>query len=189
MMPAQEGVAVGFLVLLGFCFKPLMMMLDDIQIRPIERGDNAAIARIIRNSLVEFGAAKPGTVFYDDSTDHLFELFQRAGCAYFIAHNADGVVLGGGGIFATDGLPEGTAELVKLYLLPETRGMGLGKKMILLCEETARSLGYQLLYLETMPELRSAIPLYEKLGYSYRACSLGNSGHCGCDVWMEKPLT
>ena len=44
-------------------------------IRKIEPTDNNALAKIIRDALTEFKANKPGTVYFDDSTDHLFELF------------------------------------------------------------------------------------------------------------------
>jgi len=50
--------------------------MNDIVIREIEHSDNSAIATIIRQSLEEFGANKPGTVYFDKTTDNLFELFQ-----------------------------------------------------------------------------------------------------------------
>src|SRR6187402_752819 len=131
--------------------------MQDILIRPIQQTDNAAIANIIRRSLEEFGANHPGTVYYDDSTDHLFELFQSTpGSAYFIAEK-DGDLLGGAGIFPTEGLPDGTCELVKMYLSSEARNMGLGRKMIDQCLATAREKGYSSVYLETMPELKKAV--------------------------------
>ncbi|RYY53814.1 MAG: GNAT family N-acetyltransferase [Chitinophagaceae bacterium] len=159
----------------------------EITIRRITPGDNAAIATIIRDTLTEFGANKPGTVFYDESTDHLFELFGAEGSVYLVAER-DGRLLGGGGIYPTEGLPHGTAELVKMYLLPEARGIGLGKKMMEAAFEEAKKMGYTALYLETMPELRKAISAYEKAGFSYLPGPLGNSTHTGCDLWMLKSL-
>ncbi len=49
--------------------------LSDINIRKLERKDNPALAEIIRNSLAEHGANKPGTVFFDPTTDDLDSLF------------------------------------------------------------------------------------------------------------------
>ncbi len=46
-------------------------------IRSIAPDDNVEIARIIRACLKEFGADKPGTVYYEESTDHLFEVFRQ----------------------------------------------------------------------------------------------------------------
>ena len=66
--------------------------MSKINIRPISIADNPLIATIIRSCLTEFGANKPGTVYYDKTTDHLFELFQKNGAAYFIAEQ-DGQVV------------------------------------------------------------------------------------------------
>ena len=81
-------------------------MSDAIQIRNIEPADNVAIAAVIRNALAEFGANKPGTVYYDPTTDHLFELFQQAGSVYYIAE-IDGTIVGGCGIFSHRRLTRG----------------------------------------------------------------------------------
>lgn len=162
--------------------------MENILIRPIQPGDNVAMANIIRRSLEEFGANKPGTVYYDDSTDHLFELFQSTpGSAYFIAEK-DGVLLGGAGVFPTEALPAGVCELVKMYLSPSARGMGLGRKMISRCLEEAAAQSFSSVYLETMPELKKAVSVYEKFGFEYLTAPMGNSGHNGCDIWMLKKL-
>lgn len=163
------------------------MATTSINIRPIILSDNPFIARIIRDSLTEFGANKPGTVFYDKSTDHLFELFQERDSAYFIAEK-DGEIMGGGGLFPSQGLPEGTCELVKMYLRPEARGTGTGAALINRCMETAVSFGFRQMYIETMPELTKAINVYEKFGFHYLKGPLGNTGHFGCGVWMLKAL-
>ena len=146
------------------------------------------MANIIRKSLEEFGITRPGTVYYDESTDHLFELFQSTpASAYFIAEQ-NGVIIGGAGIFPTDGLPTGTCELVKMYLLPNVRSMGLGRRMINICLEVAKEKGYHSIYLETMPELKKAVSVYEKFGFGFLDAPMGNSGHTGCDIWMLKKL-
>ncbi|QKG57130.1 GNAT family N-acetyltransferase [Hymenobacter sp. BRD128] len=156
----------------------------DITIRPIASGDNAALARAVRDTLAEFGAAKPGTAYYDEATDHLYELFsQTPHSAYFVAE-LNGEVLGGGGIFPTQGLPADTVELVKLYLRPAARGRGVGKALIDHCLQAARAAGYARVYLETTDELTQAIPLYERLGFTYLQEPLGDSGHFGCQIWM-----
>jgi len=161
--------------------------MQQIQIRLIDKNDNKVLASIIRNALKEFGANKPGTVYFDDSTDKLFELFQQAKSAYHVAI-INNEVVGGGGIFYTPGLDEDTCELVKLYLSPASRGLGVGKLLMKQCLHTAKELGFKKVYLETMPELTSAIPMYEKFGFTYLKTPMGNSGHGGCDIWMLKEL-
>jgi putative acetyltransferase len=164
-----------------------MLEINKISIRPIQLSDNADLAVIIRNTLSEFGAANPGTVFFDPTTDALFELFQAEKSAYFVAES-EGKILGGGGIFPTEGLPEGTCELVKMYLLPEARGIGLGRTLIEKCLVSARDIGFQQVYLETLDELHLALKIYAKFGFEYLCSPLGNTRHFGCGLWMLKKL-
>lgn len=156
-------------------------------IRKIVADDNAALAAIIRNSLKEFDAAKPGTVYFDETTDHLSDLFSREKCGYFVVE-VDGEIAGGSGFYPTEGLPEKTCELVKLYISKQFRRQGLGEKLLLQCMEEARKEGYEKMYLESMPELTIAIPMYEKNGFHYLDNALGNSGHDGCRIWMIRDL-
>ncbi len=159
----------------------------DFIIRTIEQADNIALAKIIRDTLKEFNANKPGTVYFDERTDHLFEEFRIAWSIYFVVEE-NSVILGGAGIYPTANLPAGTCELVKFYLLPEARGRGIGKTLLQKSIEAAERIGYKKIYLETMPELTIAIPMYEKLGFTYLSSAQGDSGHTGCDVWMIKEL-
>jgi putative acetyltransferase len=161
--------------------------MQQITVRLIQASDNAALAQIIRTALTEFGANKPGTVFYDESTDRLSSLFEQPGSVYFVALEGE-TLLGGAGIFPTEGLPAGTCELVKMYLSAAARGKGTGRMLIDRCLNEARAIGYTQCYLETMPELRKAVSVYEKFGFTYLSQPLGNSGHFGCDVWMLKQL-
>ncbi len=158
-----------------------------VQIRSIQPADNPFLSRIIKETLAEFGANKPGTVYYDETTDALFELFRKGRSHYFVAEK-DGRIVGGGGIFPTEGLPENTCELVKMYLLPEARGTGLGRSIIEQCLEKAKALGYRQVYLETMPELRQALNIYARFGFEYLEGPMGNSGHTGCSLWMLRQL-
>ncbi len=159
-----------------------------MKIRPIQPTDNKALAVIIRDTLSEFGANHPGTVYYDPTTDSLYELFRMPGSAYFVVEAEDGKIVGGGGIFPTDGLPSDTCELVKMYLLPEVRGFGLGRTIIEKCLQSARDSGFSRIYLETMPELKQAVKVYEKFGFTYLCGPMGNSGHFGCDLHMGMDL-
>ena len=154
-----------------------------MNIRLITPEDNVAMAKILRSSLEEFGLNIPGTAYFDESTDRLFETFQKERTAYFIAEE-NGEILGGAGIYPTDGLDSDTVELVKMYVSAASRGKGMGKQIMLKCIEFAKSVGYQKIYLETMPELSSAVAAYEKLGFKSLPGPLGNTGHFSCTIWM-----
>jgi len=157
--------------------------MSEFLIRTIQPEDNPALAKVIRDTLTEFGANKPGTVYFDPTTDALFELFQTPRSTYFVAVK-DGVIVGGAGIYPSQGLPEGTCELVKMYLLPSARGKGPGKLLIEKSLQFARQSGYRQVYLETMPELKKAVSIYEKFGFRYLTAPLGKTGHFGCGIWM-----
>ncbi len=157
-------------------------------IRTIRKSDNKKLAGIIRNTLAEFRANKPGTVYFDPTTDHLFEVFQSEPKSIYYVAMFHEEIIGGAGIYPTAGLPDGICELVKLYLSPTARGKGIGRLLMEKCLVAAKELGYKRVYLETMPELTIAIPMYEKFGFTYLPAAQGNSGHTGCDVWMIKEL-
>lgn len=158
-----------------------------IIIRPIEQKDNTAIAKLIREVLTEFGANKPGTVFTDPTTDNLYGLFQTPQSAYFVVEEND-IILGGCGLFPTEGMPDKCIELVKLYVSATLRGKGIGKQLMEKCIQLAEEWNYNEVYLETLPELHIAVGLYERLGFQYLEKPYGNSGHFACDLWMKKQL-
>ena len=161
--------------------------MNDILIRKIQPADNPYLSRIVKETLAEFGANHPGTVYYDATTDTLYELFQQKGAAYFVAE-LNGEIVGGGGIYPTDGLPADTCELVKMYLLPSARGSGLGRTLIERSLAFAKETGYEQVYLETMPELKQALKVYAKFGFEHLKGPMGNSGHTGCSLWMLKKI-
>jgi putative acetyltransferase len=156
-------------------------------IRTIQQNDNKDLAFIIRESLKAYGLNIPGTVYTDPTTDDLFSLFKREGAVYFVAMEND-VVLGGCGIFPTEGLPDKCAELVKLYLREEARGKGLGYRLMETALNWAADYGYKEIYLETFQELSFAMKLYFKFGFKELEAPLGNSGHHACQIWMLKSL-
>ena len=162
-------------------------MNDNITIRTIAPDDNKELASIIRSALTEFGANKPGTVYFDDTTDYLYELFQQRGSIYFVAED-NSKLLGGAGLYPSEGLPQQTCELVKMYLHPHSWGKGIGKMLIQKCLEFAKGIGYLQVYIETMPELKKAVSVYERSGFEYLDGPLGQTGHFGCDIWMLKKL-
>lgn len=160
----------------------------NILIREILPGDNAKLASIIRNVLEEFEANHPGTVYYDESTDHLFELFQKEKTVYYVAL-VDNEIVGGCGIYTTEGLPENYCELVKMYLLPPARNLGIGRMLINKCFDFADEHHFTHIYLESMPELTQAILAYKKYGFKIIQQRLGNACHYGCQIKMLKQLS
>jgi putative acetyltransferase len=159
----------------------------EIIYRPIEEKDNKEIANLIRTVFLEFNIHRPGTVYFDPTTDNLFKLFSAPGSEYWIAEE-NNIIIGGCGVYPTPGLPEGCAELVKFYLSASQRGKGIGWQLMVKTFDSAKKFGYGKLYLESLPELNRAINLYEKAGFKFIQGPMGNSGHFGCNIWMLKDL-
>jgi len=158
-------------------------MQSTVIFREVKREDNVLLARMIRQVFKEHDAPQSGTVFSDPTTDDLFGLFRKTGSVLWVAE-VNGVPVGCCGIYPTEGLENRYVELVKYYLAASERGRGTGRKLMEICIHSARDLGYQNLYLESMPHFSKAVRIYEKLGFRKLPNPLGNSGHTTCNIWM-----
>ena len=156
-------------------------------IRKVEESDNEALAELIRDTFTEFDATKAGTVYSDPTTFDLYSLFRRKNSVLWVGE-IDGVISGCCGIYPTEGLPEGCAELAKFYLRPAARGKGLGKSLMMKSIAIAKEMGYEDVYLESLPEFSKAVKMYEHSGFRLLEQPLGNSGHDSCTIWMIRSL-
>ena len=156
-------------------------------IRNIEKKDNDAVAEIVRSVLLELGAPKVGTAYEDPSVDVMYETYQKPNAVFFVVES-DEKIIGCAGIDTLANAEETICELQKMYFLPQARGLGIGAKMIQLCLENAKALGFKKCYLETMPFMKDAQKLYTKIGFHNLARPLGNTGHSFCSIWMMKDL-
>jgi putative acetyltransferase len=156
-------------------------------VRPIRKNDDATIAAIIRKVMPEFGADGPGFALHDAEVDFMTKAYAGKDKAYFVIE-LDGKVVGGGGFAPLIGGGPGVCELRKMYLLPESRGFGLGEKLLQRCLAEAREAGFKSCYLETTSKMIQAQSLYQKMGFKPLRGPRGNTGHCACDRWYEMDL-
>lgn len=61
---------------------------------------------------------------------------------------------------------EATAELMRIYVLPEYRRYGLGKRIVHALESEALQRGYSRMVLVTGDDMPAALSLYARLGYT-----------------------
>lgn len=82
--------------------------------------------------------------------------------------------------------PDGVGEIKRLWVAPETRGMGLGRRLLTTIEDAARAAGSKVARLDTNRSLTEAIELYRSSGYvEIPAFNDEPYAH----HWFEKPLT
>ncbi|MCF8428899.1 MAG: GNAT family N-acetyltransferase [Bacteroidia bacterium] len=162
-------------------------MNQNISYRSIKIEDNKILASIIRSGIEAFNLPTVGTAHSDPTTDDLFLLFTKENSGYIVLE-IDGKVMGGCGVYPSNGLPNQHAELVRFFLDEQVRGKGFGKILMQKCEELAKQFGYTNLYLESFPDMEAAVHLYEKFNYVRLENPLGNTGHFSCNVYMLKVL-
>lgn len=163
------------------------MSKDTIVIRKIEPNDNAPLEALIRACFHEFKIPLEGTAYSDEETKRMYESYQNDNDVYFIIES-NGIVLGGGGVKPLKDFETTVCEIQKMYFSPLIRGKGYGKALFKTCVEAAKSLGYKQCYLESAPQLKAAIHIYESSGFKHLQGALGNTGHFSCGVWMIKDL-
>lgn len=158
-----------------------------LSIRPIESADNPAMARIIRSVMGEFGAVGEGYSINDPEVDDMAGSYSGERAVYFVITDGSRVV-GGGGVGPLEGADPDTCELRKMYLLPELRGLGMGRKLLEQCLRSARKLGYHQCYLETLGHMAQAQALYEANGFVATGEPMGNTGHFACNRFYVKEI-
>lgn len=155
-------------------------MQASLSLRPIRPADDPAIAAVIRAVMPEFGADGPGFAIHDAEVSAMSAAYARPKAGYFVVE-MDGRVVGGAGIAPLEGGDGQTAELRKMYFLPEARGKGMGEKLLAHNIGVAKDLGYARIYLETLTGMDAAQRLYERLGFRRIDRQLGATGHFGCN--------
>jgi putative acetyltransferase len=69
------------------------------------------------------------------------------------------------GTIALRRLDEKSGEVKRLYLRPQFRGLGLGRRLVEEVVKRARGFGYDCLYADTLPVMIDALSLYERMGF------------------------
>ena len=70
------------------------------------------------------------------------------------------------GCIALKPLAPGVAEIKRLYVREQARGLGVGKALIAAITEVAQGRGYHQVKLDTLPQMANAIALYRAAGFT-----------------------
>ncbi|NJB84528.1 putative acetyltransferase [Lewinella marina] len=154
-----------------------------LQLRPITPADNPIVARIVRTVMPEFNCVGEGFSINDPELADMYAAYSAPRSAYYML-TQDGRPVGVGGYAPLAGGDGTVCELRKMYLLPESRGLGGGRMLLEKCLQAAEADGYERMYLETVRAMTAAVRLYASYGFTPLAAPLGNTGHSGCDRFM-----
>lgn len=124
-----------------------------------------------------------GLSIYPPENYHALDVreFERDDVVLLVARTGDGAAVG----MAALNVP--TAELKRMFVSPDARGTGLGRRLLEAVESAARDRGIHTLRLETGEPQAAAIALYEKAGY-VRIPAFGEYVDDPTSVCMQKAL-
>jgi GNAT superfamily N-acetyltransferase len=114
----------------------------------------ALVARVQAEYVMRYGGP-------DDSPVDPAEF--RAPAGWFGVGYLAGVPVASGGLRRHE---DGAVEIKRMYVVPEARGRGLSRQMLLALEGRARELGARRIVLETGRRQPEAVRLYETSGYT-----------------------
>ena len=100
----------------------------------------------------------------------------------FVVLADEGGAVAGGGIKRLD---ERACEIKRMYVVPQARGRGVARELLVALEELARDMGYAVARLDTGPKQPRAQRMYERAGYVPRSDYNGNPY---ASFWGEKRL-
>jgi putative acetyltransferase len=163
------------------------MPIDPLEIRPIQPADVPALLTIIAGSRGEYGIAERGVELLEPADRALYQTYQRQRSLYFVALR-DGEVVGGAGVAPLAGADPLTCELQRMYLRPQSRGQGIGAKLLNHCLAAARQFLYVRCYLETVAQMRPALEFYGRHGFRDLQAPMGRTGHAHNDRWLLRTL-
>ena len=99
---------------------------------------------------------------YDDEKENPSLKYALPEGRLYVDISDDGIARG---CIALRKLSDGKGEVKRLYVRPEYRGNGIATALVERIIEDARNIGYKELYLDTLPELESAVRLYKSFGF------------------------
>lgn len=125
------------------------------------------------------------SVMYPAESDYSMPLSAMASNEHYLfIAEVDGVAAGCACLYICD---DGLAEIKRVYVNPDFRGLGIADRLMNAVEEQAQRLQLPSLYLETGVDHLAAIGLYQKRGFIITDC-FGAYSYDPLSVYMVKPL-
>jgi putative acetyltransferase len=144
-----------------------------------ERPDQPDVTRLIE------ALDAHAIALYPPESNHLLDIAALCDAAVtFLVVRAGGAAIGCGALLRD---PRGWGEIKRMYVRPDTRGRGIGRRVLAELEMTARASGLPLLRLETGIHNTEALALYRGAGFVERE-AFGDYAPDPLSVFMEKSV-
>lgn len=135
---------------------------EQLIIRPAANADIAQVQALVFSVMREFGL-EPAPGSLDADLSDLEQYYVRPGGVFVVvADQCNHRIVGSAGLMPKS---DRCAELRKMYLAPEIRGQGWGRKLLGMMIEEARRRGFMQIGLETNSAFKDAIRLYTRNGF------------------------
>jgi DNA-binding MarR family transcriptional regulator/GNAT superfamily N-acetyltransferase len=155
LSPRQRSELAGALATADRLLRAATVV-DDV-VDPASAPARDALARYFAELDARFRAGfDPGAGGADDVAG------MRAPLGAFLLLRSDLEVVGCGGVQHVD---DHTGEIKRMWVHPDWRGLGLGRRLLERLEDVARDLGRTRVVLDTNEVLVEAIAMYERAGY------------------------
>ena len=132
----------------------------DVEIRTAEPGELPRVRQLIEEYVRSLGIDLDFQEIDLELSD-LAAIYGPPGGLVLVAF-AEGELAG---CVALRPLDPATCEMKRLYVRPAFRGTGLGKELAVELIERARTLGYERMRIDTLPQMQAARKLYAGLGF------------------------
>jgi putative acetyltransferase len=140
----------------------MKLLYQNFIIRDWQKSDCTAAANVISTVLAEYGLGWEADGADRDVLE-IEEYYLGVGGEFWVIEHQNKIV--GTGAYYPIKRGEQAVEIRKMYLLPEIRGLGLGKYLLQQLELTIEKRGFEQIWIETASVLKEAVQLYENNGY------------------------
>jgi len=134
---------------------------NSIQLKEVETEEDFSKAKILILEYVTWLGIDLSFQNFDHELNTLSETYSSPNGGLCIVLKDDKAV----GIAGIKRFNETECEVKRMYVQPESRGLGIGKLLITHCIEIAKSLNYDTVKLDTADFMKSAIKLYIDSGF------------------------